>query len=470
MAADDLDPDATQIYGMPVFPYQGLYIGMPWVYNARWFKYGSYTDRRMGEVERDSPCTMDVQLAWSWDLINWTRPPDRKPLIPRGRPGDFDSDMIYTARSPVVVDGRLYFYYGGWNEPHNSPTAKANIGVAVLRMDGFCSMRAGADEGSFVTRREQFRVPSVTINAATGPDGYVVAEILDGDNSPLPGFTRDDCVPFTGDATAHVLKWKTDGLPEEYFDVDKKLRFYLKEADLYSYLPDQTTGPVTVIYDPDANGRLLPSDPKLPPSQRFAMGGLAAGYRIVEEDGLVCLDLHSAADRKTRASFNKDANWTDQTDWCLEMWVRAVDQGSEPNYGLATFFRPDAGRGAAFYLSDEAVGIMSSQDATTHKVLKAVPIDTTDRIHWYRMVHTGGANGDVSLEVDGREAIRMPFSDLFYHFGRGGNVAFGPNAAHREGQMIVARFGYRLGNTDVIFGPVVKPTGVHIPARSKSFE
>jgi len=27
--ADDLDPDATQVYGMPVFPYQGLYIGLP---------------------------------------------------------------------------------------------------------------------------------------------------------------------------------------------------------------------------------------------------------------------------------------------------------------------------------------------------------------------------------------------------------------------------------------------------------
>jgi hypothetical protein len=68
--ADDLDPDATQIYGMPVFPYQGMYIGLPWIYNSRWFKYGKYTDQRMYEVEKDSPCTMDVQMAWGWDLIN----------------------------------------------------------------------------------------------------------------------------------------------------------------------------------------------------------------------------------------------------------------------------------------------------------------------------------------------------------------------------------------------------------------
>ncbi|MCD6360988.1 MAG: hypothetical protein J7M38_08990, partial [Armatimonadetes bacterium] len=62
--ADDLDPDATQIYGMPVFPYQGMYIGLPWIYNARWIKLGGYADQKMYEAEQGSPCTMDVQFAW----------------------------------------------------------------------------------------------------------------------------------------------------------------------------------------------------------------------------------------------------------------------------------------------------------------------------------------------------------------------------------------------------------------------
>ena len=39
---DDLDPDATQVYGMPVFPYQGMYVGLPWIYHSRWMKYGAY--------------------------------------------------------------------------------------------------------------------------------------------------------------------------------------------------------------------------------------------------------------------------------------------------------------------------------------------------------------------------------------------------------------------------------------------
>ena len=35
---------------------------------------------------------MDVQLAWSWDLVNWTRPAQRPSLLPRG-------GMIVTARA-----------------------------------------------------------------------------------------------------------------------------------------------------------------------------------------------------------------------------------------------------------------------------------------------------------------------------------------------------------------------------------
>jgi hypothetical protein len=234
---DDLDPDATQIYGMPVFPYQGLYIGLPWIYNARHFKYGAYTVQRLHEAQEDSPRTVDVQLAWSWDLINWTRPPQRLPLIPRGTAGEFDSGMIYTARAPVQVGDRLFFYYGGFDGPHDEPKVKGSIGVATLRLDGFCSMRAGSMEGWLITRREPLRAPQVAINAKITEDGYIVAEILDRHNRVLPGFSRGDCVPFRGDAVRHVLQWKMAQFPRAQMDGDKKIRFYLRNADLYSYLP-----------------------------------------------------------------------------------------------------------------------------------------------------------------------------------------------------------------------------------------
>ena len=225
---------------MPVFPYQNVYVGLPWIYHARWIKYGRYSSpERMYEVQKGSPLTIDVQLTWSWDLINWTRTPRRAPFIPLGPEGSFDSGMIFTARSPVVVKDQLFFYYGGFNKVHDeSKGIQGAIGLAVLRLDGFCSMRArGRDEGWLISRREVFRTPRVLINATTGHGGFVEAELLDRDNRVIPGFSRQDCVRFQGDSVRRGLEWKTKGFPGKWRDSDKKIRFYLKDADLYSYLP-----------------------------------------------------------------------------------------------------------------------------------------------------------------------------------------------------------------------------------------
>jgi len=182
---------------------------------------------------------MDVQLAWSWDLVNWTRPPARSELIPRGAKGTWDSGMIVTARAPVVVGDELYFYYGGCDGVHDQPRVRAAIGLATLRLDGFCSMHAEEVEGWFITRREPFHIPAVRINARTASDGFVTAEILDRHNRVVNGFSRDDCQAFAGNSVRHLLKWKTDQFAAEQVQPDYKIRFWLKSAELFSYLPSE---------------------------------------------------------------------------------------------------------------------------------------------------------------------------------------------------------------------------------------
>ena len=53
----------------------------------------------------------------------------------------------------------------------------------------------------------------------------------------LAGFSREECVPFEGDSVRHALKWKKAEFDESQREGDKKFRFYLKNADLYSYIP-----------------------------------------------------------------------------------------------------------------------------------------------------------------------------------------------------------------------------------------
>jgi len=457
MFADDLDPDATQIYGMPVFPYQGHYLGLPWIYHARWPKVRPATDAELPLAEKTSPCTMDVQFAWSRDLVHWNRTPAREPFIPLGGPAEFDASMVFSARAPVVVDDKLYFYYGGFTLPHNrgAPPNQAAIGLGVLRLDGFCSMQAGAEEGSLVTREENLETPGVTINARTRQGGEIVAEIVDASGTPLAGFTRKDCMPFHGDDVRHVLRWGTSSFTSEQRGLGKRLRFFLKEANLYSYLVGDPLAAKTVIYDPAANGGLLPSDSRIPPSQRFTMRGNPSGYQLTQEGSMPYLDLHSAASAKSNASFAKDESWNDSTDWCIEAWYRVADKGTQPNYGLATFMNPSHGKNAAIYLSDQEVGVLST-DGIVHKVIKSLPMDTTDRFHWYRMVHSGGVSGSLTLEVDGKEVIRLLYSELHTRDQTGANLSFGPNALFQEGRLHAAKLGYRIKGTEPLLGPVRK--------------
>ena len=237
--ADDLDPSDTQIYGMPAFAYQGMYIGLPWMYRARYFRYGEYSVDKLHEAQSDSPRTMEVQLAWSWDLVNWTRPPERNQFIPRGQASDWDRGMIVTACAPVVVGDKLYFYFGGTDRVHDEKRVQASIGLATLRLDGFCSMsNLDSKEGWLITRREPFRTPIVTINARTQPNGSISAEILDRKNKVVAGFSRNQCMPFHGDSVRHRLQWTTKNFPEGAMASDYKIRFWLKNAELFSYLPE----------------------------------------------------------------------------------------------------------------------------------------------------------------------------------------------------------------------------------------
>lgn len=236
---DDLDPDATQIYGMPAFAYQGAFIGLPWVYHARWIKYGRYSSPEvMFEAQEGSPRTIDVQAAWSWDLINWTRTPKREPFIANSPVKAFDCGLAFTAREPVVMGDELWFYYTGWDQIHEDYKGLTSaVGLATLRLDGFCSMCAGSEEGWLISRREVFNNPRITINARCAPSGYVTAELLDRHNNVIPGFAKNYCNAFTGDSVRGELTWKTREFPKGWIDKDKKIRFYIRGADLYSYLP-----------------------------------------------------------------------------------------------------------------------------------------------------------------------------------------------------------------------------------------
>lgn len=103
----------------------------------------------------------------------------------------------------------------------------------ALRTDGFASVRAGADSGEMVTRPLRFKGDTLTLNTATSAGGSVTVEIQSPDGRALPGFALADCVAGVGDSIEMPVVWKS-GKVGSLAGKDVRLRFVMREADLYS--------------------------------------------------------------------------------------------------------------------------------------------------------------------------------------------------------------------------------------------
>jgi len=104
----------------------------------------------------------------------------------------------------------------------------------TLRIDGFVSVHADGRGGEMVTRPFLFRGHELVINFSTSAAGFIRIEIQDQDGKPVQGFTFEDCPEIYGDDIEHAVRLKQDKTPEELEGKPVRLRFVMKDADLYS--------------------------------------------------------------------------------------------------------------------------------------------------------------------------------------------------------------------------------------------
>ena len=104
-----------------------------------------------------------------------------------------------------------------------------------LRTDGFVSVSAPWAGGELLTRPFTFAGSSLDINYRTGAPGFVRVEIQDADGTPIPGYTLDDCPEIIGDEVERLITWKGGADLARLAGKTVRLRFALKDADLYSF-------------------------------------------------------------------------------------------------------------------------------------------------------------------------------------------------------------------------------------------
>lgn len=221
----------SNIYGMPVYPYQGMYIGFPWMFDITTYNTGEFSPTGDGKIQ--------PQLAVSRDLKIWERPL-REPILPLGIAGSWDDGTLYTASNMLTTDKEMIVYYGAMNLPHGGSTDAqkqyARIASATWRTDGFAALKNGGDdEGEITTKAITFNGSTLKVNCKLNHGGYLKVEISDEHGNSLMGYDAVNAQPITGDRYDAVAAWINNKSLKNLAGQKIKLRFYLKGGELYSY-------------------------------------------------------------------------------------------------------------------------------------------------------------------------------------------------------------------------------------------
>ena len=120
------------------------------------------------------------------------------------------------------------------NENYYSMDGVCRLRRFTLRPDGFVSIHAPYVGGEFLTRPLIFDGKELVMNYSTSAAGSVRVEITDKNGKPIPGFSLDECSEIYGDEIEKVVEWKSQPDLSSLAEQPIRLRFVLKDADLYS--------------------------------------------------------------------------------------------------------------------------------------------------------------------------------------------------------------------------------------------
>jgi hypothetical protein len=104
----------------------------------------------------------------------------------------------------------------------------------TYRIDGFVSIQAPLTGGELVTKPLIFKGKELVINFSTSAAGSIRVEIQDGQGKPIDGFSLAESPEIYGDEIEGVVTWEGNSDLGKLAGKPVRLRFVLKDADLFS--------------------------------------------------------------------------------------------------------------------------------------------------------------------------------------------------------------------------------------------
>jgi hypothetical protein len=165
--------------------------------------------------QKRSPHEFDC-YAESRDGIHWTR----SQLQQREFQNSKDTNIIQAPDVPVGSS------LGALNPVRDS----------TMRLAGFASIHASNDGGELLTQPIVFQGNRLSLNFATSAFGALRVEIQDQSGQTLLGFALTDSVELYGDTVARAALWQSGSDLSSLAGKLIRLRFVLRDADLYSIM------------------------------------------------------------------------------------------------------------------------------------------------------------------------------------------------------------------------------------------
>jgi hypothetical protein len=103
------------------------------------------------------------------------------------------------------------------------------------RVDGFVAVHASQKGGELITRPITFTGTKLVLNHVTRPGGGIRVELQDAGGKVLEKLSLADCEALRGDSVAGVVSWKSGADLARWAGKPVRLRFELKDADLFSF-------------------------------------------------------------------------------------------------------------------------------------------------------------------------------------------------------------------------------------------
>lgn len=105
--------------------------------------------------------------------------------------------------------------------------------IASPPLDRFVAVTAGG--AGTLTTRQFIAIGDTLVLNVNANQGTIRVEAIDALGRAIKGFSKDDCQPITGDNVRHIVSWKTGTNCHPLQARPIKLRFHLKNAQLYSF-------------------------------------------------------------------------------------------------------------------------------------------------------------------------------------------------------------------------------------------